>query len=85
MTIKRELAEYINKWIELSLKQHEVTKYLYNHTELFEQKYEHDFKNETFRFFAGKITRSTTDINKLINTLTKEDEEILAKEKIRRI
>lgn len=82
--IKRELAEYINKWIELSIKQHEVTKYLFNHTELYEAKYEYEFKDDIFRFFAGKITRSTTDINKLMSYLSEEDKNVLTMEKIRR-
>jgi len=83
--IKQELAEYINKWIELSNKQHEIVKYLFDHTELFEQKYVYDYKNELFRFFAGKITRNANDINKLEKFLTYEDKEVLAKMKIRRM
>lgn len=82
--IKEELAEYINKWIELQNKSHEIIKYLFEHTELFEQRYMHEYKDELFRYFAGKITRNGTDLNKLNNLFTPDDREQLQKQKLRR-
>lgn len=73
---KRNLL--IAKWLEYNEKQKEITNYLYNHTELFEEKYEDDFKTELFNFFAGKITRYTRDYNKLFQEiLTNEDKKEL--------
>lgn len=57
-------------------KNEEITKYLYNHTELFEQKYMEDFQSELFRFFSGKIgtyARQRNTLLKLLTTKQKED------------
>lgn len=66
MTTK--LIKRIAKYIELSEKQNNIVKDLYEHTEYFEKKYESDYPEELFRFFAGKITRHAKEVN-TINSL----------------
>lgn len=83
--IKNELAEYINKYIELSNKTHEIIKFLFEHTELFEEKYIDDFHENLFRFFAGKITRNGREINQIKEMLSEEDKLQLQKMKLRRL
>lgn len=54
-----------------------ITKYLYNHTELFEEKYMSDFPQELFRFFAGKIGTYAKQKNKIITLLSQKQLEKL--------
>lgn len=63
----------IYEWIKLSQKMNNITKYLFEHTELYEQKYMIDFEHDLFRFFAGKIGRHAKDYNKLVEILNEED------------
>lgn len=67
--MKDEALIIINNWIETNEKLREITKYLYEHTELFEMKYMDEFLEELHGFFAGKITRSAKDYNKLMELL----------------
>lgn len=70
--------KYIYKWLHYNDKLREINKYLFEHTELFEQKYMTDYEEELFNFFAGKIQRFTKDENKLKSLLKQSDrQEIL--------
>lgn len=60
-TYEDELAIVIGKWITTNQKLKEINKYLYEHTELFECKYEQDYQTELYNCFAKKITRFTKD------------------------
>lgn len=82
--ISKKLANLINNWIYYQNKSAEIVNYLFNHTELFEQKYTYDFKDSLFRYFAGKIGRNATDINKLMKTLTEEDKKVLTETELER-
>ncbi len=69
--------QYIEQWLYLNEKLRELNKFLYEHTELFEEKYMSDYKEELYSFFAGKITRFTNDYNRLFERLSiKEQKEI---------
>ena len=46
-----------------------IIKYLYENTELFEQKYMDDFQEELFRFFTGKIGTFARQRNTFLNLL----------------
>lgn len=56
-----------------------ITKYLYNHTELFEKKYMQDYPAELFKFFSGKIGRYCRERNKLLDLLDNKQIEKLKK------
>lgn len=65
MKRKTELALYLSKWVDATEKIRDINKYLYEHTDLFEQENIADFPEELYSFFAGKITRYQKDINQL--------------------
>lgn len=67
-----ELFELIAKWVDTNNIQRKIIKYLYEHTELFEQKYESDYYYELYSFFSGKITRCSRDHNKLMEILNEQ-------------
>lgn len=67
-----KLAKMIAKWMYLLLKTNEVNKYLYEHTELFEGKYERDFMELLHNEFAKKITRFVKDINNIYLMIDRE-------------
>lgn len=77
--LKEETLEIINEWLYHNEKMKEINKYLFDHTELYEQKYMTDFRDDLFRFFAGKITRFSTDHNKIYKILTSEEVQKLNK------
>lgn len=74
MNNKEKKLFLIAKWLEYNDKQKEITKYLYNHTELFEGKYEDDYETKLFNFFAGKITRYSKDYNTLFREILTQKE-----------
>lgn len=73
MTLQDKTIKLITEWIETNEKLRKINNYLFENTELFEEKYMNDYREETFRFFAGKITRFTNDYNKLMNTLNEKE------------
>lgn len=77
--LKDETLEIISEWLYHNEKMKEINKYLFDHTELYEQKYMTDFRESLFRFFAGKITRFSKDYNKVYELLTKEETKKLNK------
>lgn len=79
-----ECLEMIAEWLYHNEKMKEVNKYLFDHTELYEQKYMTDFRDDLFRFFAGKITRFSTDYNRIYKMLNSEEIKRLQKIKIKR-
>lgn len=82
--LTNETLEIIAEWIYHNEKMKEINNYLFNHTELYEQKYTTDFRDDLFRFFAGKITRFSTDYNKIYKMLNKEEREKLNLIKMKR-
>lgn len=77
--LKEETLEIINEWLYHNEKMKEINKYLFDHTELYEQKYMTDFRDDLFRFFAGKITRFSTDHNKIYKMLNQDEVQKLNK------
>lgn len=75
--MKEEAYILITKWIQLNQEIKEINKYLFDHTELFEEKYCVDFNEDLFRFFAGKLNRYARDYNQLINKLSPEQRQKL--------
>ena len=73
--LKDETLEIIAEWLYHNEKMKEINKYLFDHTELYEQKYMTDL----FRFFAGKITRFSKDYNKIYELLNKNEKQRLNK------
>ncbi len=82
--MKNECYELIAEWIYHNEKLREINKYLFDHTELFEELYCSDFNNDLFRFFAGKITRYGRDYNELYKKLTSEQRKELNRVKLMR-
>lgn len=66
------LLELIVEWMHHNDKLREINKYLYEHTELFEKKYENQYNFDLYDFFAGKITTFTRNYNELTKKLNKE-------------
>lgn len=82
---KNKLLELIKEWLHHNDKLRQINKYLYDHTELFENKYEMDFQTDKHNFFAKKITRYTKEENELIKLLNdKELKELRYKQLIER-
>ena len=77
--LKDETLEIIAEWLYHNEKMKEINKYLFDHTELYEQKYMTDFRDSLFRFFAGKITRFSKDYNKIYELLNKNEKQRLNK------
>lgn len=77
--LKDETLEIIAEWLYHNEKMKEINKYLFDHTELYEQKYMTDFRDSLFRFFAGKITRFSKDYNKIYELLNKDEKQKLNK------
>lgn len=77
--LKDETLEIIAEWLYHNEKMKEINKYLFDHTELYEQKYMTDFRDSLFRFFAGKITRFSKDYNKIYELLNKDEKRRLNK------
>lgn len=73
----------INKWRKLNFEMQEINKYLYDHTELFEQKYEDEFMEDLFRFFAGKITSYARNENELQKRLNEKESHEMKIEEMR--
>lgn len=82
--LKDETLEIISEWLYHNEKMKEINKYLFDHTELYEQKYMTDFRDSLFRFFAGKITRFSKDYNKIYELLNKDEKQRLNKIKMLR-
>lgn len=82
MTYEDELAIVIAKWLDTNEKLRQINKYLYEHTELYERKYEKDFKTELFNQFAKKITRFTKDEKDIYENM---DEQLKRKVRIERL
>ena len=80
--MRQETYKLIAEWLYHNDKMKEINKYLFNHTELFEEIYCSDFNNDIFRFFAGKITRYAKDVNEIYKRLNKEQTNELNKERI---
>lgn len=68
--LKDKTLKILNKWIKLNSQLRELNSYIYNETELFEEKNMMDYRENLFNFFAGKITRFTKDENKLKELLS---------------
>lgn len=66
------LLELIVEWMYHNEKLKEINKYLYEHTELFERRYENNYNFDLYDFFAGKITTFTRNYNELTKKLSKE-------------
>ena len=77
--LKDETLKIIAEWLYHNEKMKEINKYLFDHTELYEQKYMTDFRDSLFRFFAGKITRFSKDYNKIYELLNKDEKQRLNK------
>lgn len=77
--LKDETLEIIAEWLYHNEKMKEINKYLFDHTELYEQRYMTDFRDSLFRFFAGKITRFSKDYNKIYELLNKDERQKLNK------
>lgn len=77
--LKDETLEIIAEWLYHNEKMKEINKYLFDHTELYEQKYMTNFRDSLFRFFAGKITRFSKDYNKIYELLNKDEKQRLNK------
>lgn len=77
--LKDETLEIIAEWLYHNEKMKVINKYLFDHTELYEQKYMTDFRDSLFRFFAGKITRFSKDYNKIYELLNKDEKQRLNK------
>lgn len=73
MRDKEELMQYVSEWLILNEKMRKINKYLYEHTELFENSYELEFEQDLWSFFAGKITRFTKDYNEIIKRMNKKE------------
>lgn len=71
--LKKQTKEIIAEWINVNEKMKEINSYIFNNTELFEQKYESDYRTDLFKFFAGKITRYSRDYNQLMELLTPQE------------
>lgn len=71
--MKTETLRLINEWLYHNEKMREINKYLFNHTELYENQYMTDFEDDVFRFFAGKIARYSKDYNTLYKLLKEKD------------
>ena len=69
MNREEKLLTLTNKYFRHLYICEQTIKYLYNHTELFEQKYMCDFPEELFRFFSGKIGTYTKQRNKFLELL----------------
>ena len=82
--LKDETLEIIAEWLYHNEKMKEINKYLFDHTELYEQRYMTDFRDSLFRFFAGKITRFSKDYNKIYELLNKDEKQRLNKIKMLR-
>ena len=82
--ISKKLAKHINNWIYYQNKSAEIIKFLFEHTEYFEQRYTYEYKDSLFRYFAGKLNRNCNDITKLFEILTQEDKRVLQEEEILR-
>lgn len=72
LTNEEALIKLIIKYFKNLEKCENIIKYLYNHTELFEQKYMSDFPEDLFRFFAGKIGTYARQKNKVIEIMNKK-------------
>lgn len=68
--LSKKAIRVIKSWIDANEKLKKINSYLYNNTELFEERYEQDYREELFRFFAGKIVRFTKDYNELMQLIT---------------
>lgn len=79
-----ECLEWINEWIYYNDKLKEVNKILFENTQFWEQRYMTDYRDDLFRFFAGKITRFSSDYNKIYKMLNKEEKIKLNKIKLKR-
>ena len=77
--LKDETLEIIAEWLYHNEKMKEINKYLFDHTELYEQKYMTDFRDSLFRFFAGEIRRFSKDYNKIYELLNKDEKQRLNK------
>ncbi len=72
LTNEEILIKLIIKYFKNLEKCEAIIKYLYNHTELFEQKYMSDFPEDLFRFFAGKIGTYARQKNKIFEIMNKK-------------
>lgn len=82
--LSNETLKIIAEWLYHNEKMKEINKYLFDHTELYEQRYMTEFRDSLFRFFAGKITRFSKDYNKIYELLTSEERKELNKIKMMR-
>ena len=71
--LNRKCKEGIAEWINTNEKLKEINNYLFENTELFEQKYEDEYRTELYKFFAGKITRFSRDYNQLMELLEQQE------------
>lgn len=71
--LSNECLEMIAEWLYHNEKMKEVNSILFNNTQYFEQKYMTDYRDDIFRFFAGKITRFSKDYNKIYEMLTTDE------------
>jgi len=60
----------------------QITKYLYDHTELFEEKYENEYNHELYKFFSGKCNRYSKDHNTLMELMTPKQKKEMYYEKL---
>lgn len=75
---RRKKLELIACWIYLIERLQKINHELFDHTEYYEHKYEDEFEEELFRFFAGKITIFQKWLNEIqgktnIETLRKNE------------
>ena len=73
--LNKEASELIALWLNTNDKLRQINKIIYNKTELFEQKYMTEYRQELFSYFAAKITRYTRDENELYKLLDYQETE----------
>lgn len=74
----------INQWLKHLKEMEKINKYLFEHTELFENKYMDEFNEKLFRYFAGKITFYTREYNKIVDIISPEEWEEMKIEEMRK-
>lgn len=77
ITNQDKLIFLIKEYLHHNNKMRELTSYLYNHTELFEAKYESDYNHNLYDYFASKINLASKYENTLMKLLTEKQVEEL--------
>ncbi len=76
-TYEEKLIFLIKEYLHHIDKLRELISYLYNHTELFEKRYEQDYQHDLFDYFASKINLMSKYENTLLKIMTEKQIEEL--------